>query len=60
MMWRRIFLLDLVLVVALVAGVLQVRRRWIEFDAGHHIEAVSTRKGSSSHGSRRNLDYRSP
>jgi hypothetical protein len=40
MMWRRLLVLDLVLVIVLVAGVLRVRQSWMEFEVTHRVESV--------------------
>lgn len=40
MMWRRLLILDLVLVAVLVAGTLRVRRSWQEFEGAHRVAAV--------------------
>jgi hypothetical protein len=40
MMWRRLLILDLVLVAVFVAGALRVRQSWNEFDAGHRVETI--------------------
>src|SRR4051794_13100866 len=40
MMWRRLLILNLALVVILAAGVLRVRRAWMEFEAMHRIDSV--------------------
>jgi len=40
MSWRRLLVLDVTLAIGLVAGILQVRRIWFEFEAGHRVESV--------------------
>ncbi len=44
MMWRRLLILDFVLVAALVAGILQVRHNWQEFIESHRVESVRPEK----------------
>jgi hypothetical protein len=39
-MWRRLVVIDLILLAALVYGVLQVRQSWIEFEATHRVETI--------------------
>jgi len=40
MNWRRLLVLDLVLALGLVAGILQLRQTWLEFESGHRVESV--------------------
>src|SRR5262245_38388716 len=40
MMWRRLLILDLVLLAVLVTGVVQVRGSWQAFHSAHRVEAV--------------------
>jgi len=40
MTWRRLLILNMLLVAVLVAGVLRVRRSWLEFSATHRVDAV--------------------
>ena len=44
MRWRRLLMLDLALAVALLAGVIQVRRGWKEFERNHRVETVQAEK----------------
>jgi hypothetical protein len=39
-MWRRLIIVDVALAIVLTAGVVRVRRSWMEFNANHRIESV--------------------
>jgi hypothetical protein len=40
MTWRRLLILDLLLVVLLVTGILKLRQGWFQFEATHHPETI--------------------
>jgi hypothetical protein len=40
MMWRRLLVIDLILLAVLVNGALRVRQSWIEFESTHRVETV--------------------
>jgi hypothetical protein len=40
MIWRRLLILDLMLVAALAAGIIRIRKSWLEFDASHQPSRV--------------------
>jgi hypothetical protein len=44
MTWRRLLLLDLVLIAALVYGVVRVRQSWMNFESTHRVESVAAEK----------------
>src|SRR5262245_33353338 len=44
MRWRRLLILDLALAAVLVAGVIQVRRSWKEFERSHRVGDVQAEK----------------
>jgi hypothetical protein len=44
MSWRRLLILDLALVAALVAGVVRIRRSWNEFNSSHKVENIHPEK----------------
>jgi len=44
MNFRRLLILDLALLAALVAGIVQLRRSWNEFEATHRVETVQPEK----------------
>jgi hypothetical protein len=44
MMWRRLLIVDLVIVAALVAGGLRVRQSWAAFEQSHRVESVRPEK----------------
>jgi hypothetical protein len=44
MTWRRLLILDLVLMAALVYGIVQVRQSWTNFESSHRVEAVAPEK----------------
>ena len=44
MSWRRLLLLDVVLVAALIYGFVRVRQSWMNFDSTHRVDAVRAEK----------------
>jgi hypothetical protein len=44
MSWRRVVLLDLILVAVLVAGVIRIRQSWKDFEKSHRVETVQPEK----------------
>jgi hypothetical protein len=44
MTWRRLLILDLVLLAALVYGVVRVRQSWMNFESSHRVESVAPEK----------------